>query len=262
MSEFVDFKINGKIDGEEISPTTLNFSRFNEFNRQIEQFVAGSDDGTNDKLDLDTVFVEVRDGSYWLRVVLPIALVLNIESVLRVLSREDSLADLDKQRAKVVGNWQLKAHSHDDLVFEVNVVRSNGIEGPSIRIGPDTNYRQGEAIPWVAVEKYMFGQIVDMGGARNVNVHVKIGDEILKVDSSRDYLRDFDKNLLYHDALLRVSAQQNVRTGELRKLRLIHFVDYDPQYDEAALDRFAAEGAKAWADIPDGAAWLKELRGE
>ena len=38
-------------------------------------------------------------------------------------------------------------------------------------------------------------------------------------------------------------------------------VDYAPVYDEAALDRFAAAGRKAWADVPDAAQWVRELRG-
>jgi hypothetical protein len=31
---------------------------------------------------------------------------------------------------------------------------------------------------------------------------------------------------------------------------------------EEALDRFAARGAKAWADVPDAAEWVRELRGK
>jgi hypothetical protein len=34
-----------------------------------------------------------------------------------------------------------------------------------------------------------------------------------------------------------------------------------PAYDEDALDRFAAAGAIAWADVPDAAQWVRELRG-
>jgi hypothetical protein len=260
MSEFVDFIIKGTLDDVEISPTTINFTRFNEFNRQVEEFVAGSDEGTNDKLQLDTVYVQVLEGSYRLRLVLSLALVVGVESVLRVLSREDSLADLDKRRAKIVEKWQLKAHSHENLTYEIQVTRSDGREAPSVRIGGDTNFRHGEQIPWVRVEKYLFGQIVDMGGAKAANVHVKVGSDILIVNSDRDYLRGNDKNLLYRDALLRVSAEENTRSGELRKMRLIHFVEYNPTFDQAALDRFAEEGAKAWADVPDGAAWVKNLR--
>jgi len=259
MSEIVDFTLRGTIDGAEISLATINFTRFNEFNKQVEDFIAGSDEGTHDKLLLDTVHVEVRSGSYCLRVLLTAALIGNVESVLRTLHREDSLADLDKKRSEVIEKWQRKARSNQ-LSYEVSIVRSDGREAPSLRIGPDTNFHRAETTPWVSVEKYLFGQIVDMGGSKNANVHIKVGDHILIVNSNRDYLREHEKNLIYHDTLLRVSAQQNVRSGELRDIRLIHFVNYSPTFDQSELDRFSEEGAKAWANVPDGAAWVKDLR--
>ena len=36
---------------------------------------------------------------------------------------------------------------------------------------------------------------------------------------------------------------------------------YAPSYDEAALDRFAEKGREAWRDVPDAAAWVREIRG-
>jgi hypothetical protein len=38
-------------------------------------------------------------------------------------------------------------------------------------------------------------------------------------------------------------------------------VDYRPVYDEEAMRRFEEEGTKAWADVPDAAAWVREIRG-
>ena len=38
-------------------------------------------------------------------------------------------------------------------------------------------------------------------------------------------------------------------------------VDYQPVYNEEALDRFAAEGAEAWAGVPDALEWVRKLRG-
>jgi hypothetical protein len=37
-------------------------------------------------------------------------------------------------------------------------------------------------------------------------------------------------------------------------------VDYRPVYDEEAMRRFVEEGTKAWADVPDAAAWVREIR--
>ena len=66
---------------------------------------------------------------------------------------------------------------------------------------------------------------------------------------------------LYHKVLLHVRAEQHFRTGDLRNIQLISFVDYQPAYNEEALDRFTAKGAAAWADVPDAAQWVREVRG-
>jgi len=47
----------------------------------------------------------------------------------------------------------------------------------------------------------------------------------------------------------------------LRNVHLIAFENYEPTYDEEALNRFTEQGAKAWQDVPDAVAWVREQRG-
>jgi hypothetical protein len=91
----------------------------------------------------------------------------------------------------------------------------------------------------VAVEKYLAGQVVDMGGAQKANIHLK-----------QDCLREQVENRLCHDVLLRVRAERHYQTGELRNIHWISFLDHQPSYDEEARDRFAAEGMKATGMTP------------
>jgi len=83
----------------------------------------------------------------------------------------------------------------------------------------------------------------------------RIGKTLL-VGASQGYLRD----RLYHKVLLHVRAEQHFRTGDLRNIQLISFVDYQPAYSEEALDHVTAKGAEAWADVPDAAQWVREVR--
>ena len=39
------------------------------------------------------------------------------------------------------------------------------------------------------------------------------------------------------------------------------FPAYAPSYDEKELEAFIEKGSKAWADVPDSVAWVRELRG-
>lgn len=38
----IEFWITDKVDRVEITPATIGLSRFNEFNRQVEDFIAGA----------------------------------------------------------------------------------------------------------------------------------------------------------------------------------------------------------------------------
>lgn len=252
----IEFVLRGKVEGQEISPSTIGLSQFNEFNKQVEEFIAGSQ-----KLKLDQVHIQVNEGSYILRVLLPVVVFSNLEPDLRLMAREDVLGELDLRRAEVVQKWQARTKNNPELSYEV---RPSGEAAAKVRISRETDFRVGEVIPWVAVEKHLFGEIVDMGGAQRANIHLKLdmGGKTLLVGAGQGYLRDQEENRLYHKSLLHVRAEQHYKTGGLRNIHLIGFVDYRPEYDEAALDQFSTKGAEAWADVPDAAKWVRETRGD
>jgi hypothetical protein len=251
----IEFLLRGKLDGREISPRTIGLSQFNEFNQQVEAFIAGTP-----KTKLDQVQVEVASGSYLLRAVLPAVVFAAVEPDLRLMSREDVLGEMDPRRAEVVLKWQARAKGHPESSYEVRAKDGGDLQ---VIISHSSDFRIGEIVPWVAVEKYLFGEVMDMGGAQKANIHLKLKEsrKTLVVGASQDYLRDQVENRLYRKALLHVRAQQHFRTGELRNVLLISFMDYQPTYSEEALDRFASAGAEAWADVPDAAQWVRETRG-
>lgn len=254
-SQTIEFILRDREEGVELTPDTIGLSRFNEFNQQVAQFIAGSEGGK-----LDDVTVGVSEGSYRLATHLTVALVMALEPDLRRLGgREDVLGEIDPKRAEILARWQARSKASEYLCYEI---RPATAELPTIELSARTDYREGAFVPWVKVEKYLFGTVENMGGAQKANVHVRLATgQLLKVGSSQGYLRDQPANRLYHPVLMRVQAEQHWKTAELRNIRLISFEDYEPRYDEAALDAFAAAGRRAWADVPDAAAWVRELRG-
>ena len=251
----IEFVLHGKVAGLEITPRTIGLSQFNEFNLQVETFIGGTQ-----KLKLDQVHVEVAQSSYVLRALLPAVVMVALEPDLKLMARQDVLGELDIKRAEVVQKWQAQTKSNPDLTYEV---RPKGEGLSTVRVSRETDYRIGEIVPWVAVEKYLFGQVVDMGGTQKANVHLKLqrGGKTLLVGASQSYLREQVENRLYHKALLHVRAEQHFRTGDLRNIQLISFADYQPSYNEEALERFTAKGTVAWADVPDAAQWVRDVRG-
>jgi hypothetical protein len=251
----LEFVLRDRVDGVEITPDTIGLSRFNEFNRQAQEFLAGSKG-----LALDEVHVRIEPGSYKLVTCLPLAVIASIEPDLQSLQRQDSLGEIDPKRAEIVARWQARTKSDQELSFTIRPV---GFAAEPVEVSRSTDFRVGEFEPWVKIEKYLFGTVLDMGGAQKANIHLRLEDSgnIVRIGSHQGYLKKQPINRLYHKALVRVEAEQHHLTGQLRHLRLIGFEDYQPGYDEEALDAFIAAGAPAWADVPDAAQWVRELRG-
>lgn len=262
MSEIIEFVIHGEIDGKPITPSTINFTQFNEFNRQVERFMMGTDAVVGDRLQLDSVGVEVVEGSYALRLIMGVAMVSLVTSKMTILEADSSLSKLDKNRAEVVEKWQSTANKFDDLFYEIRVVDESGTPLRSVRISSDTNFKRVEDEAWVPVETYLLGQIRDAGGERP-NIHIKLEDsgETLIVQTDEKTLAGLERNPLFKRALLRVEGEQSVRSRQFRNLHLREFVNYKADYDEVALDRFIRKSSEAWADVTDPAEWLRELRG-
>jgi len=249
----IEFVLKDRVEGQEITPATIGLSRFNEFNQQVQDFLSGSE-----HLKVDQVHVTIAEGSYKLIAALPIFLQAAIAPDLQSLQRQDALGEIDPKRAEIVQKWQARSKSNPELRY---AIRPSGFPVGPVEFSVKTDYRIGQIAPWVKVEKYLFGTIMSIGGAQKANVHLRLEEsrQTVVIGSNQSYLRG--NNRLYHKALLRVHADQHFKTGELRNLRLISFEDYQPGFDESALDMFVADGTKAWADIPDAAAWVRELRG-
>lgn len=249
----IEFVLRDSVEGVAITPATIGLARFNEFNQQVEMFIAGSE-----RLKPEEVQVTIGEGSYKLTASLSAMLLAGLEPDLQALQREDSLGEIDEKRAEVVAKWQARSKNRPELGY---AIRPLGGTLRAVELSMATDFRVGEVVPWVKVEKYLFGTVMDMGGVQKANVHLRLADtgQLVRVGSNQGTLKGNDR--LYHKALLRVEAEQHFRTGQLRHVRLLAFEDYEPGYDEAALDRFAEAGRTAWADVPDAAGWVRELRG-
>jgi hypothetical protein len=129
-------------------------------------------------------------------------------------------------------------------------------------INAETDYRSDDADQWVRVERYVRGEVQDLGGATRANAHVRLPDgKLLTVATDRDVLRSDKTNRLYKPALLRVRAQYNVLTQELRDAELIEFVEYSPKFDEQSFERLTRRGTEAWKGVDNASEWVDDLRG-
>jgi hypothetical protein len=57
------------------------------------------------------------------------------------------------------------------------------------------------------------------------------------------------------DATREQIAAENIRTGQFRKARLIHFAPYRPRFDSDAFDEMVRKGTQAWKGVDNPTEW-------
>jgi hypothetical protein len=239
--------------GFEASPERVRLSDLADFSADVAAFLRG--DGKD--VDTKTLEVSIRHGSLAIET-MPLAAAPRLFSDLRALLVSELLDGVDGKRREVMERWQRAVRQTRRLAYRITVPF---LEQP-ILINAESDYHADDADQWVQVERYIRGEIQDLGGATKANAHVKLPDgRTLKVTAERAVLKNDTVNRLYKVAMLRIKADYNVVTRDLRNARLIEFVEYAPRVDEDELARLMRRGAVAWKDVPNATAWVDELRG-
>jgi hypothetical protein len=238
--------------GYEISPARVPLATLRGFARDVDEFLRGS----SQELDTSVLDVAVLEGSLAVKTA-PLASP-GLIADLRRLASSELIDGVDAKRRTVLERWQKQCRVRRGVHVRI---AASFLQRP-VLISADTDYRADDADQWVRVERYFRGEIEEIGGHTRSNAHIRLPDgKSLVVDAPRDFLRDDKVNRLYKPAMLRISAEYNVVTREYRQARLIQFVEHDGRPDEQGLKRLMERGAKAWADVPDAATWVDELRG-
>ena len=239
--------------GFEATPERVRLGDLAEFSSDVATFLRGVDK----EVDTNLLEVAVRKSSLAIETA-PLLSAPNLFRDLRALLGGELLDSLDVKRREVMEKWQKTSRQSKDVAYRI----SAPFLGNFIEINGGSDYHADDADQWVQVERYVRGEIQDLGGATKANAHIKLPDgRTLKVTTERDLLRNDTINRLYKVAMLRIRAEYNVLTRELRNAHLVEFVEHATTVDEEALSRLTRRGAVAWKDVPDATTWVDELRG-
>lgn len=253
QAQQLTFSLIDESSGYEATPERVRLESLADFTADVSTLLRGG----NREVDTGELDVALRAGSVAIETT-PIAAAPSLFRDLRSLLETELLDTLDAKRREVIERWQKLARQTRDIAFRVS---APFLERPVI-IDAHTDFRADDADQWVMVERYIRGEIQDLGGAKNANAHVRLPDgTLLAVATERKVLKEDTHNRLYKPAMLRIRARYNVLTRELRDARLIEFVEYAPRFDEAEMQRLTHRGAQAWKDVEDASAWVDELRG-
>jgi hypothetical protein len=247
------FSLADRVDGADIGPARVPLALLGQFQNDVSEFLKGS----SRDIDPGQVQVAIEEGSLSL-VASGLLAAASLWHDLDQIKQSESLDHIDPKRAVIVEHWQAAARQFPHRRYAVGEVQRK----PLMLVNAQSNFRRVAEDAWVVVEKYLHGRVVDLGGKTKANVHLELENgATITVASSQDTLAKEDRNRLYRPALLHITAEENLSSGELRNLHLLAFADYDPAYDEGAFNRMVERGTIAWADAGDASEWIERLRG-
>ncbi len=252
----IEFMLRQKIDGEEVTPSNINFSEFLRFNREVADFIVGKGDANL----LADAHPEIKEGSYIVKVALSVALLQAVQPDYEKLQSGSSLSGMDIKRLAVVDRWQKRSRKTPD--YRVELLPQNMPLRP-IAISSETDYHDADENQWVRIERYVRGQLFEQGGKNKANIHLTLEStgQDLVIETTQDFLHRLSGVKMYDLVQVQIVAEENQATKVLRSPRLIDVVASRPYYDEDELNRAIEKGSKAWADVKNISEWVAEQRG-
>ena len=238
--------------GFEIGPERVPLAVLRDFSNDVEELLRG--DGK--QLSTATLDVAVVKGSLAIQTS-PLSPPDLVQDLLKLLSSQ-LIDGLQAKRREVITRWQKLAKTSRDIVIKI----SSDLLPQAIVINFQSDYRSDDADQWVRVERYLRGEIYDLGGKKVVNAHMTLPDgKRIMVQAERDTIKADKVNRLYKASMVRIKAEYNVATRDYRNAQLLEFVEHDSKLDEQALTRLTERGAIAWGDVPNASEWVDGLRG-
>ena len=249
------FRLEDRREGVELTPDTVDLPTLRGFLDEVESFVRGDEPSPN----LRESQVKIEEGSIKLLVLVSVVLAQSVVGDLKRLAESGDLDTMQPKRASIMEKWQSRSVSSEFMTYSLGLENA---KEPIVRVNRDTTWKHGQADSWVAVEKYLTGRVVDLGGKKKPNVHLVLEDgTTLKVGASEARLAAEKENHLYQELTLRVEAEENILTGDLRNIRLLEFQKQANHVDEKALEKLWQRGREAWSSVDDPVKWVEEIRG-
>lgn len=238
----LEFRLVDRTENLELTPDTVDLPTLRGFLSEIEDFIRGNER----KALLKDSRVRIEKGSLKVLLTVPAALGRSVETDIRHLNETRDLDTLQPKRAAVLETWWERTKRYENRSYTVGWTTPRK---SSLLVRRDTDWSRGSANAWVAVEKYLTGRVVDLGGKTKANVHLALPDgRGLVVEASEEILSAEEENHLYRDMTLRVLAEENLYNGEMRGLRLLEFLASTREIDSDVLTKMWERGRKLyWA---------------
>jgi hypothetical protein len=252
---YIEIRITGIKGQLPLSPETYDISELRLLLDRADELLFPAMERKNRPI----IAYEVKDGSVRHFFKTSLQVIIGFNAVLGQVQDKKSIEFLEYPTAKAFSEFQEIARKQN-YSFEISTSEPKTAR---LLVDPSTNYTLPEN-EWVSGEFYFYGDVTNMGGASNPNVHVRVtGLKTFIIKTPREILAHYERNPLYKPLGVRAAGRQNPATGEIDagSLKFVEFIDYTTDYDEAYLNSLIEKAKTSWADVADADEWLRELRG-
>lgn len=212
------------------------------------------------KKERPVISYNIEEGSVKHIIKTSLQAIISFNAILaQVEANNYSIDFLESGTAKAFEFFQETAQKQD-VEFTISTSVQNTAK---VFVNHKTKFIQSAEV-WVDSEFYFYGTIVDAGGKGKANVHLDTKDYgLLKIDSSKELLSNYENNPLYKNYGVRAVGKQNMNTGEIDKgsFRLIEIIDYNPAFKEDYITSLIKKASKSWEGVTDADEWLQNIRG-
>ncbi len=263
------FKLKGTRQGIPISPDTWDVAELARFLQEVEILLRPEVASATDRAH-NPITISYEEGSAQLRTRSSRA---RRERTLDLISRAGQaqaasvgdvaaaydLAYLQPKQQKVIRSWFRQAQAFGDVY---QILDPSTDDKVLLNIDRYTTLIEVDEEVWVPTEQYLQGRILSLGGINKTGLIIEVGQHRYPVEATQEMLEKQEVNRVYHEGILRVRAERQLLSGELRNIALLHFVDYAPKFDQKEHAQTTKQVSAAFADIENLAAWVAQLRGE
>lgn len=261
MTEIVELKFNRRIGADALDEKTVSLEMLASVLQMTSDFVYGGDDVSLDMRN--GIKPDISHGSLKVKVLAAGAMAAAFLAESSFAADMDALRDrrLPRDDRRRDAFSRLKSSMVPDAESSIVLTFTGGSAKESIVIDHATTFKGHDADIYVDTEFYAVATPMDMGGARNPNIHLRLQDHsMITADSTREELM---KNpYLYTPVRVRVACKQNVRTKERKDYVLKKIIGPSEPFDIERFRRDVRASTPRWSGVGDVVAWVRELRGD
>lgn len=246
-------RITGETQGQKLSPENYDVKEIITLLSNIEDILY-----PNTK-DRPLISYEISEGSVIHNFKTATQAIIASTAIFSAVQKEQSLDFLEAKTATALEIIQETAYQKN-YTFEI---QSSESEGTVLEISPKTAYKKSDTY-FIDTEIYVYGEITYAGGKTKSTIHLDTNEYgTLTIQTPKEVIQKLEANPIYKECGLRISAKQNIVTGEFERtsLNFIEMIEYNNNFDKSYLDECINKAKNSWEDIDNTDEWIRNMRG-